>query len=179
MGVARDGHHKLNYTPGIVLRSKYALIAKAPAVRWPRSLIGRFALAEARTAAKTSDWALKELWSCRRKKSAWARHAHDGLASGRLHRRWLVIYHYGENLASVGFVRPPRLRKSVSLSVPEFQRFQDAQDIRRCWMGGRRIAYGARAITRRWAPSGAQARFSRRRAHRLRRGLRQFAPHQG
>jgi electron-transferring-flavoprotein dehydrogenase len=57
------------------------------------------------------------------------------------------IYHYGENLAAVGFVVHLDYSNPYLSPFEEFQRFKTHPSIRPMLEGGRRIAYGARAIT--------------------------------
>ena len=57
------------------------------------------------------------------------------------------VYHYGDNLASVGFVVHLDYKNPYLSPFDEFQRFKTHPLIRPMLEGGRRIAYGARAIT--------------------------------
>src|SRR5690242_8936653 len=57
------------------------------------------------------------------------------------------FYHYGERLAAVGFVVHLDYRNPYLSPFDEFQRFKTHPLIRPMLEGGRRIAYGARAIT--------------------------------
>ena len=57
------------------------------------------------------------------------------------------IYHYGDNLASVGFVVHLDYHNPYLWPFGEFQRFKTHKLIRPMLEGGRRIGYGARAIT--------------------------------
>jgi electron-transferring-flavoprotein dehydrogenase len=147
LGVTRDGHHKPNYTPGMALRGKYTLIAEGARGSLAKQIIARYGLAEA-SEPQTYGLGLKELWELPKEK----------------HRRGLVMhsmgwpldnrtgggsfmYHYGENLAAVGFVVHLDYRNPYLSPFDEFQRFKTHPFIRPMLEGGRRIAYGARAIT--------------------------------
>jgi electron-transferring-flavoprotein dehydrogenase len=147
MGVARDGHHKPNYAPGIALRAKYTLIAEGARGSLAKTLIARFGLAEGR-APQTFGLGLKELWELPKEKHSpglvmhtmgWPLDDHTGGGS--------FIYHYGDNLAAVGFVVHLDYRNPYLWPFGEFQRFKTHPMIRPMLEGGRRIAYGARAIT--------------------------------
>jgi len=146
-GVARDGHHKSNYTPGMALRAKYTLIAEGARGSLAKKLIARFRLAEA-SAPQTYGLGLKELWELPKEKHkpglvmhtmGWPLDNHTGGGS--------FIYHYGDNLAAVGFVVHLDYRNPHLWPFGEFQRFKTHPMIRPMLEGGRRIAYGARAIT--------------------------------
>lgn len=146
-GVARDGHHKPSYTPGMALRGKYTLIAEGARGSLAKALIARYGLAEGR-APQTFGLGLKELWELPKEKHrpglvmhtmGWPLDDHTGGGS--------FIYHYGDNLASVGFVVHLDYRNPYLWPFGEFQRFKTHPMIRPMIAGGRRIAYGARAIT--------------------------------
>jgi electron-transferring-flavoprotein dehydrogenase len=57
------------------------------------------------------------------------------------------LYHYGDNLVSVGFVVHLNYKNPYLSPYEEFQRFKTHLAIRDVFEGGKRIAYGARAIT--------------------------------
>ena len=146
-GVARDGHHKPNYTPGMALRAKYTLIAEGARGSLAKKLIARFCLAEG-SAPQTYGLGLKELWELPSEKHraglvmhtmGWPLDDHTGGGS--------FIYHYGDNLAAIGFVVHLDYRNPYLWPFGEFQRFKTHPMIRAMLGGGRRIAYGARAIT--------------------------------
>ena len=146
-GVARDGHRKPNYEPGIVLRAKYTLIAEGARGSLAKTLIARYGLDEGR-APQTYGLGLKELWELPKEKHrsglvmhtmGWPLDDHTGGGS--------FVYHYGDNLASVGFVVHLDYRNPYLWPFGEFQRFKTHKRIRPMLEGGRRIGYGARAIT--------------------------------
>jgi electron-transferring-flavoprotein dehydrogenase len=146
-GVARDGHRKPNYEPGIALRGKYTLIAEGARGSLAKTLIARYGLADDR-APQTYGLGLKELWELPKEKHrpglvmhsmGWPLDDHTGGGS--------FIYHYGDNLASVGFVVHLDYRNPYLWPFGEFQRFKTHKMIRPMLEGGRRIGYGARVIT--------------------------------
>jgi electron-transferring-flavoprotein dehydrogenase len=146
-GVARDGHRKPNYEPGIALRAKYTLIAEGARGSLAKTLIARYGLDEGR-APQTYGLGLKELWELPKEKHrpglvlhtmGWPLDDHTGGGS--------FIYHYGDNLAAVGFVVHLDYRNPYLWPFGEFQRFKTHRMIRPMLDGGRRIGYGARAIT--------------------------------
>jgi electron-transferring-flavoprotein dehydrogenase len=147
LGVARDGHYKANYTPGMALQGKYTLIAEGARGSLAKQIIARYQLAE-NSAPQTYGLGLKELWELPKEKHqpglvmhsmGWPLDNHTGGGS--------FIYHYGERLAAVGFVVHLDYRNPYLSPFDEFQRFKTHPFIRSMLEGGRRIAYGARAIT--------------------------------
>src|SRR5262245_6066241 len=146
-GVARDGHKKPNYEPGIALRAKYTLIAEGARGSLAKTLIARYGLADGR-APQTYGIGLKELWELPKNNHrpglvlhtmGWPLDDHTGGGS--------FVYHYGDNLASAGFVVHLDYRNPYLWPFGEFQRFKTHKLIRPMLEGGRRIVYGARAIT--------------------------------
>ena len=147
MGVARDGHHKPNYTPGMAFAANIADRRRCP--RFAREkMIARYGLADGRAHRKPMDLGLKELWELPKEKHrpglvmhtmGWPLDNHTGGGS--------FFYHYGDNLASVGFVVHLDYRNPYLWPFDEFQRFKTHPMIRPMLEGGRRIGYGARAIT--------------------------------
>jgi electron-transferring-flavoprotein dehydrogenase len=147
MGVARDGHHKPNYTPGMILRAKYTLIAEGARGSLAKRIVARYGLADGRS-PQTFGLGLKELWELPKEKHrpglvlhsmGWPLDSHTGGGS--------FLYHYGDNLAAVGFVVHLDYANPYISPFDEFQRFKTHPFIRPMLEGGRRIAYGARAIT--------------------------------
>jgi electron-transferring-flavoprotein dehydrogenase len=147
MGIARDGTHKPSYQRGMALMAKYTLIAEGARGSLAKQLVRRFHLDEGREPQKYG-LGIKELWEVEPAK----------------HRRGLVqhsfgwpldnstgggsfLYHLGENLVSIGFVVHLGYKNPHLSPFEEFQRFKTHPFIRPTLEGGRRIAYGARAIT--------------------------------
>jgi electron-transferring-flavoprotein dehydrogenase len=147
LGVARDGHHKANYAPGMSLRGKYTLLAEGARGSLSKQIVARYRLSEGR-APQTYGIGLKELWELPKEthrsgmvmhSMGWPLDNHTGGGS--------FIYHYADNLAAVGFVVHLDYRNPYLSPFEEFQRFKTHPFIRPMLEGGRRIAYGARAIT--------------------------------
>ncbi|HEX3483444.1 MAG TPA: NAD(P)/FAD-dependent oxidoreductase, partial [Micropepsaceae bacterium] len=147
LGVARDGHHKSNYTRGMALRGKYVFIAEGARGSLAKQIIARYGLAEGRS-PQTYGLGLKELWELPKDRHraglvmhsmGWPLDNHTGGGS--------FVYHYGDNLAAVGFVVHLDYRNPYLSPFEEFQRFKTHPFMRAMLQGGRRIAYGARAIT--------------------------------
>jgi electron-transferring-flavoprotein dehydrogenase len=147
LGVAKDGHHKPDFTPGMNLLGKYTLFAEGARGSLSKRLDARFKLHEGREPQKFGI-GLKELWE---------------LAPGK-HKRGLVLhtmgwpldnktgggvfmYHWGENLCSVGFVVHLNYQNPYLSPFDEFQRVKHHPRILEFLEGGKRIGYGARAIT--------------------------------
>lgn len=147
MGVGRDGAPKDSFTRGMELRGKYTLFAEGARGSLTKGLIETFDLAKGRDPQKYGI-GLKELWEVKpeRHQPGLVQHSFgwplDGKTGGGS-----FLYHYGDNLVSVGFVVHLNYENPYLSPYDEFQRFKTHPAVRDVFAGGRRIAYGARALT--------------------------------
>jgi electron-transferring-flavoprotein dehydrogenase len=147
MGVAHDGSHKDSYTPGIALVGKYTLLAEGARGSLTKQLIRRFSL-DAESGPQKYGIGLKELWEIPKEKHRPGLVQHtmgwplqDATGGGSF------LYHFGENLVSVGFVVHLDYANPYLNPFKEFQRAKTHPRIASRLEGGRRISYGARALT--------------------------------
>ena len=147
MGVARDGSHKDSYTAGMELRGKYTFFAEGVRGSLSKELIRKFKLDEGREPQKFGI-GIKELWQVDPAKHRKGLVQHtlgwpldDKTGGGSF------LYHFGDNLVSVGFVVHLNYSNPYLSPFDEFQRFKHHPAIVDTFEGGKRIAYGARAIT--------------------------------
>ena len=147
MGVARDGHHKDSYTPGMMLLGKYTLFAEGARGSLTKTLLKKFDL------AKDSDYpkfgiGLKELWELPPEKFKRGLVTHTmGWPLDNRTGGGLFMYHFGDNLCAIGFVVHLNYANPYLSPFDEFQRVKQHPAIRPMLEGGKRISYGARAIT--------------------------------
>jgi electron-transferring-flavoprotein dehydrogenase len=147
MGVARDGSHKDNYTPGIAITGKYTLFAEGARGSLSKMLIRKLGL-DAESGPQKFGIGLKELWEvpAEKHKLGFVQHTmgwplEDKTGGGSF------LYHFGERLVSVGFVVHLDYANPYLNPFKEFQRAKTHPLIREHLEGGKRIAYGARALT--------------------------------
>jgi electron-transferring-flavoprotein dehydrogenase len=147
MGVGRDGKPKDSFTRGMELRAKYTLIGEGARGSLAKSLIARFGLAKDSDPPKFGI-GLKELWQVAPEKH------HPGLVQHSF--GWPLdnrsgggsfLYHLDDNLVSVGFVVHLNYQNPYLAPFEEFQRFKTHPLVRDTFEGGKRLSYGARAIT--------------------------------
>jgi electron-transferring-flavoprotein dehydrogenase len=147
MGVAKDGHHKDGFTRGMELRAKYTLFAEGARGSLTKILEQRFALRDGREPQKFG-LGLKELWQVAPEKH------HPGLVQHTF--GWPLdnrtgggsfLYHFDDRLVSVGFVVHLSYENPYLSPYEEFQRFKTHPLMRATFEGGKRLAYGARALT--------------------------------
>jgi electron-transferring-flavoprotein dehydrogenase len=147
MGVTKSGEAGPGYQRGMALLGKYVLVAEGARGSLAKDLIRRFSLDEGREPPKFGI-GLKELWEIdpARHKPGLVQHSFGwplGLKTGG----GSFLYHFGENLVSVGFVVHLNYKNPYLAPFEEFQRFKTHPAIRDTFAGGKRISYGARAIT--------------------------------
>jgi electron-transferring-flavoprotein dehydrogenase len=147
MGVARDGSRKDSYTPGIALTGKYTFFAEGARGSLSKMLIRKLDLA-AESGPQKFGIGLKELWEVppEKHKPGLVQHTmgwplEDNTGGGSF------LYHFGERLVSVGFVVHLDYANPYLNPFKEFQRAKTHPLIRSQLEGGKRIAYGARALT--------------------------------
>ncbi|WP_026867808.1 electron transfer flavoprotein-ubiquinone oxidoreductase [Hyphomicrobium zavarzinii] len=147
MGVGRDGEPKDSFTRGMELRGKYTLFAEGARGSLTKTLIKKFDLARDSQPQKYGI-GLKELWEVAPEKHRPGLVQHSfGWPLDRKTGGGSFLYHYGKNLVSVGFVVHLNYENPYLSPYDEFQRFKTHPKIRSVFEGGRRIAYGARALT--------------------------------
>jgi electron-transferring-flavoprotein dehydrogenase len=147
MGLAKDGHHKDSFTRGMELRAKYTLFAEGARGSLTKSLLQRFGLAEGREPQKFG-LGLKELWQVAPEKHApgLAQHSFGWPLDSRT-GGGSFLYHLDDKLVSVGFVVHLNYENPYISPFEEFQRFKTHPLVRGTFEGGKRLAYGARALT--------------------------------
>ena len=149
MGVARDGTHKGDYTPGLELHAKYTFFSEGCRGHLTKQLIAKFDL------AKDSDpqvygLGIKELWDIDPALHSPGRVIHtqgwplsetDGSNGGG----W--IYHQANGQVSIGFVTWLNYTNPHLSPFHEMQRWKTHPEIAALLKGAKRVSYGARAIS--------------------------------
>ena len=148
MGIGKDGEPTDNYTPGVELLARQTIFAEGCRGSLTKTLLARFDL------AKDSDpqvygIGIKELWEIDPTKHKAGSITHTSgwpLESDTYGGSFL--YHLENNQVAVGFVVGLNYANPYLSPFEEFQRFKTHPAIRPTFEGGRRIAYGARAISK-------------------------------
>ncbi|MBN9577821.1 MAG: electron transfer flavoprotein-ubiquinone oxidoreductase [Alphaproteobacteria bacterium] len=147
LGVAKDGHHKPDFTPGMNLLGKYTLFAEGARGSLSKRLGAHFKLHEGREPQKFGI-GLKELWELSPEKHKRGLVLHTmGWPLDNKTGGGVFMYHWGENFCSIGFVVHLNYQNPYLSPFDEFQRVKHHPRIREILEGGKRIGYGARAIT--------------------------------
>ncbi len=146
MGVGRDGKPTDQYQPGIELHGKYVFFAEGCRGHLGRQLMERYRL-NANSDPQVYGIGLKELWEIEPKKHQAGLVIHSaGWPLDADTYGGSFLYHMEDNLVSVGFVVGLAYANPYLDPYEEFQRYKTHPDIRTFFDGGKRIAYGARAI---------------------------------
>jgi len=146
MGVGRDGEPSENYTPGVELHATYTIFAEGCRGSLTKQLTERFSLRDG-CDPQTFGIGIKELWEVApdRHKPGTILHT-VGWPVDRSTYGGSFLYHLENNQVAVGFVIGLDYQNPHLSPFDEMQRFKTHPAIRPTFEGGRRIAYGARAL---------------------------------
>ncbi|MDX1755028.1 MAG: electron transfer flavoprotein-ubiquinone oxidoreductase [Marinobacter sp.] len=149
MGVARDGSHKDGYMPGMELRAKYTLFTEGCRGHLGKQLINDFKLDEGKD-PQHYGIGIKELWDIDPAKhepglvvhtTGWPLNE-SGSTGGSF------LYHLENGQVYVGLITDLSYSNPHLSPFEEMQRLKHHPEIKKYLEGGKRVAYGARAITK-------------------------------
>ncbi|MDA1090190.1 MAG: electron transfer flavoprotein-ubiquinone oxidoreductase [Proteobacteria bacterium] len=145
MGIGADGVPGPNHQPGVELLAKYTFFAEGVRGSLSKEVMARFDLNDG-VQPQTYGIGIKELWDVDPKKH------HPGTV---IHSQgWPLtdtvgggfIYHQENNQVAIGFIVALDYKNPYLSPFEEMQRFKTHPAVRPLLQGGRRVAYGARAI---------------------------------
>lgn len=146
MGLLKDGSQGPSYQPGMELHARYTLFAEGCRGQLGKELEEKFSLREGAD-PQVYGLGLKELWEIKPEKHQTGLVIHSG--------GWPLdaqtygggfMYHMADNLVSVGLVAGLGYSNPYFSPFEEFQRLKTHPALRHFLEGGKRIAYGARAL---------------------------------
>ncbi|KOF22017.1 electron transfer flavoprotein-ubiquinone oxidoreductase [Ensifer adhaerens] len=147
MGIERNGEPGPNFARGMELLGKYTLIGEGVRGSLAKQLISKFDLSKDRDVQKFGI-GLKELWQVKPENHRPGLVQHSfGWPLGMKTGGGSFLYHLEDNLVAVGFVVHLNYKNPYLYPFEEFQRFKTHPAIRGTFEGGKRLSYGARAIT--------------------------------
>ncbi|MBV1686956.1 electron transfer flavoprotein-ubiquinone oxidoreductase [Novosphingobium sp. G106] len=147
MGVGHDGEHKPDYQPGMELTAKYTVFCEGARGHLTKRLKAQYDL-ERDCQPQIYGLGMKELWDIDPAKhvpgrvihtQGWPLSESDSWGGG-------FLYHQANNQVAIGFVAALDYKNPWVYPFEEFQRWKQHPAIREILEGGRRVAYGARAI---------------------------------
>jgi len=147
MGVAADGSHKADYQPGMELHGKYTLFAEGARGSLTKQLKAKFDL-EKDCQPQVYGLGMKELWDIDPDKHVPGRVIHTQGWPLSESESWGggFLYHQAGGQVALGFVVALDYKNPWVFPFEEFQRWKQHPEIREILEGGKRVAYGARAI---------------------------------
>ena len=146
MGVAIDGKHKASFEPGVELLARQTVFAEGCHGSLTKTLFQRFNLREG-VDPQTYGIGIKELWEIDPAKHKPGQVIHTvGWPMDRATYGGSFIYHLEDNQLAIGFVVGLDYRNPHLSPFDEMQRFKTHPRVQPLLEGGRRVAYGARAL---------------------------------
>ncbi|MDN7133199.1 electron transfer flavoprotein-ubiquinone oxidoreductase [Halomonas sp. MC140] len=148
MGVSADGTPKDGHMPGMELRAKYTLFAEGARGHLGKRLIKDFSLDEGRD-PQHYGIGLKELWDVPADKHepGLVVHGSGWPLDKNTHGGWF-LYHSENQQIVVGLIMDLGYQNPWLSPFDEFQRMKHHPVLSQYLEGGKRVAYGARAITK-------------------------------
>jgi electron-transferring-flavoprotein dehydrogenase len=146
-GIAKDGERKADYQPGLELHARYTFIAEGVRGSLAKVLQAKFNLTDGREPQKFGI-GVKELWQVKPESFQPGVVQHTfGWPLGNDTGGGSFLYHFGDHYVAIGLVLHLNYKNPWLSPFDEFQRYKQHPSIRPILEGGKRIAYGARAIT--------------------------------
>jgi len=147
MGIGRNGEKTARFQPGIELHAKYTIFAEGCRGHLGKRLEERYQLRKG-VEPQVYGIGLKELWEVRPEKHVPGLVVHTaGWPLPNDTYGGSFLYHLENNQVAVGYVVGLGYRNPYLYPFEEFQRYKTHPAIRGFFEGGRRISYGARAIS--------------------------------
>mgnify|MGYP003627210334 CR=1 FL=1 len=151
MGVGADGEQKSTYTPGYELHAKYTMFAEGCRGHLGKQLMEKFNL---RAEADTQHYGIgfKEVWDVNPEVHVPGKVIHTvGWPLGHFPGGTLggsYVYHLENNQVAIGLIVDLGYQNPHLSPFDEFQRFKHHKFIKKYLEGGKRVAYGARAVVK-------------------------------
>jgi electron-transferring-flavoprotein dehydrogenase len=149
MGVAKDSSEKDNFEPGMELHGKYTVFAEGCRGHLGRRLIEKFELDE-KSDPQHYALGIKELWDISEEKHTpgLVLHGTGWPLSETNSNGGFFLYHMENNQVSVGLITDLNYSNPYLNTYQEFQRFKHHPIVKQYLADGRRVSYGARAISK-------------------------------
>ncbi|MGO4907448.1 4Fe-4S dicluster domain-containing protein [Pseudorhodobacter sp. W20_MBD10_FR17] len=147
MGLAADGTPGPNYEPGMELHGKYVFLSEGVRGSLAKEVIAKYDLSSGHEPQKFG-LGMKEIWEIDPEKHKLGTVTHTmGWPLGSNAGGGSFIYHIEGNQVYVGFVVHLNYQNPHLYPYMEFQRFKHHPMVAELLKGGKRVAYGARAIS--------------------------------
>ncbi|MBA3582708.1 MAG: electron transfer flavoprotein-ubiquinone oxidoreductase [Gammaproteobacteria bacterium] len=149
MGISKEGEHKSSFAPGMELLAKYTVFAEGCRGHLGRRLIEKYRLNKDKD-PQHYGLGIKELWEIPAAQhqqglvvhtAGWPLNETDSAGGG-------FLYHLENNIVALGLIADLSYSNPHMSPFDEFQRFKLHPKIKQYITGGKRVSYGARAITK-------------------------------
>ena len=148
MGIDKEGNQKGTYTPGMDILAKQTIFAEGARGHLGKQLIKEFNLDEGKTPQHFAI-GFKEIWEVDNDKHSPGDVVHSmgwplkgGTSGGGF------LYHFDNNRIAVGLIVDLNYSNPSHSPFQEFQQFKQHPSIKQFLESGKRVSYGARAITK-------------------------------
>ena len=147
MGIGKDGEPTAQYQPGMELHAKYTIFAEGARGHLGKRLMSKFNLNEGKD-PQAYGIGIKEVWQvpAEQHKEGLVVHAAGWPLESDTYGG-AFMYHMDNNEISIGQIVGLDYANPYLSPFEEFQRFKTHPAIAKYLKGGKRISYGARAIT--------------------------------
>ena len=146
MGLDKHGQPTANHQPGVAIKAKQTLFAEGARGSLSEQVIKKYNLREGRS-PQTYGLGIKEVWQVLPGKATAGRVFHSiGWPLDQRTYGGSFIYDNSDDQVTVGFVAGLDYRNPHMSVFEEFQRFKTHPLIKKRFAGGKRLAYGARAL---------------------------------
>lgn len=146
MGIAADGSQKGDYMRGMEIHAKYTFFAEGVRGSLTKELKPKFAL-DAECEPQVYGIGLKELWDIKPENHVPGRVIHGQGWPLKEANGGGFLYHQANGQVAVGFSVWLNYENPYLSPFEEFQRWKTHPEVRKILEGGKRISYGARAIS--------------------------------
>ncbi len=146
-GIEKDGTKGDSYEPGMELRGKYVFLSEGVRGSLSKQAIERYKL-DALSEPQKYGLGMKEIWEVKPENHREGTVVHTmGWPLGSNAGGGSFVYHAENNQVFIGFVVHLNYENPHLFPYQEFQRFKHHPEVAKLLEGGKRVAYGARAIS--------------------------------
>ena len=147
-GISKDGSKGEGYEPGMELHGKYVMLAEGARGSLAKKVTAKFAL-DADSEVQKYGLGMKEIWDVKPENHDEGAVVHTaGWPLGWKAGGGSFLYHAENNQVFLGYIVDLNYKNPHLYPYAEFQRWKHHPDIAKVIEGGKRVAYGARVVTK-------------------------------
>lgn len=149
MGVAADGEHKPSYDPGMELHAKYTVFSEGCRGHLGKQLMEKYNLRDG-VDPQHYGIGIKELWEIdpSKHKKGLVMHSAGWPLSESGSPGGAFLYHLEDNQVTLGLITDLAYSNPHVSPFDEMQRWKTHPEVKKYLEGGKRVSYGARAISK-------------------------------